>query len=315
MSVPLGGWEAQRWQVLKYGVLPSVPPRTILIPADTEPVGALQRIGGLVVETAGTGDAVLLLMHGAITFDSCRPLLHEPALSRRFRIIHYYRRGYGGSDANDPENAGMEDLAREAADVLDGLGVPRAHVLGHSIGALIALQLAMDRPDMVESLILLEPTFVSRPELGAAFQQVLGPVVEAYTSGSPELAADRMLQVIDGPSYRARLDAAFGPGWLDRASDALDMYFRSDLPAALGWTLTPGRASSIRQPALIVVGEHTREEFAAVAEDVTRWLPAATAVVIPGATHNVAACQPEATAAAIVAFMPAIGRPAPEAAG
>ena len=51
--------------------------------------------------------------------------------------------------------------------VLASLRVNRADVLGHSIGTLIAMHLALDAPELVRSLVLVEPTFASRPESGS----------------------------------------------------------------------------------------------------------------------------------------------------
>jgi pimeloyl-ACP methyl ester carboxylesterase len=55
----------------------------------------------------------------------------------------------------------VADHAADAAALLDSLGVPHAHIVGHSTGALIAAQLALDDPEAVHTLILREPTMVS----------------------------------------------------------------------------------------------------------------------------------------------------------
>ena len=57
--------------------------------------------------------------------------------------------------------------AADAAALLDHLGIRRAHVAGHSTGAIIALQLAVDRPDLVHSLALLEPLQLFSPSAAA----------------------------------------------------------------------------------------------------------------------------------------------------
>jgi len=96
-----------------------------------------------------------VLIHGALIADAFRPLLAEPALRDQYRVIHYHRRGYGGA-----HTAAAVDLARQAADcraLLHHLGVRRVHVVGHSLGGTIALRLALDAPDLVHALALLEP--------------------------------------------------------------------------------------------------------------------------------------------------------------
>jgi 3-oxoadipate enol-lactonase len=74
----------------------------------------------------------------------------QAALSRRFRVIRYDRRGFGKS-------SGSEDVSWDAADLaalLDRLGVRKAHVLGMSQGGRVALQFAHVYPERVSSLIL-----------------------------------------------------------------------------------------------------------------------------------------------------------------
>ena len=102
------------------------------------------------------------------------PLLAEPDLAHRYQLILYHRRGYGGSSCA----AGPIGIAQQAADcqaLLRSLGVERAHVVGHSYGGNVALQLALDAPDVAHSLALLEPGFMvgralkvtGRPRRGA----------------------------------------------------------------------------------------------------------------------------------------------------
>lgn len=98
-------------------------------------------------ETRGDGEAVALI-HLAPYADS---FADQPALSS-YRLIRYHRRGYAGSS----RTAGPVSLADQAADLaglLRYLDVRCAHVVGHSYGGLIALQLALDCPELVSSLV------------------------------------------------------------------------------------------------------------------------------------------------------------------
>jgi pimeloyl-ACP methyl ester carboxylesterase len=106
-------------------------------------------------EVSGTGDPVVFI-HGAFIADTFRPLLAEPSLAGHYRLILYHRRGYAGSS----RASGPVSVAQEAADcraLLRHLGMDRAHVVGHSYGGDVALQLALDTPRVVYSLALLEP--------------------------------------------------------------------------------------------------------------------------------------------------------------
>ena len=92
-------------------------------------------------EVVGSGEPMLLI-HGAHIADALQPLVTEPALER-FQRVRYHRRGLGGSTY--PADAGPTSVAEQAEDavgLLDHLGVARAHVVGHSLGGAIALELA-----------------------------------------------------------------------------------------------------------------------------------------------------------------------------
>lgn len=73
-----------------------------------------------------------------------------------FRIIRIVRAGYGSGPA-PVRHLTISDHAAHCAALLEHLGLDQAHVVGHSSGSAIGLQLALDRPDLVGSLILSEP--------------------------------------------------------------------------------------------------------------------------------------------------------------
>src|SRR5215467_4375197 len=108
-------------------------------------------------QISGTGDSIVFI-HGAFIADSFRPLLAEPALADRYKMIIYRRRGYGSLKAHfDTMPITAEQQSADCAGLLRQLGIERAHVVGHSFGGCVALQLALDAPELVRSLALLEP--------------------------------------------------------------------------------------------------------------------------------------------------------------
>jgi pimeloyl-ACP methyl ester carboxylesterase len=100
---------------------------------------------------SGAGEP-LVLIHGGessrVQYDRLRPLLGDG-----IRAIAYDQRDTGDS-VNPPSPYGMDDLAQDCAALILGLGYERAHVFGSSFGGLIALQLALSRPDVVQTLTL-----------------------------------------------------------------------------------------------------------------------------------------------------------------
>jgi aminoacrylate hydrolase len=78
-----------------------------------------------------------------------------PALTNDFRVIAYDQTGTGRSPGTLRQGYAISDMAAEVANLLDSLGVRKTHFIGHALGGLIGLQLAVDRPELVDRLILI----------------------------------------------------------------------------------------------------------------------------------------------------------------
>ncbi|HET9772884.1 MAG TPA: alpha/beta fold hydrolase, partial [Acidimicrobiia bacterium] len=102
-------------------------------------------------ETWGRGEPLLLLSGLAtdLRIWACQRLV----FGRRFRCIAVDNRGSGRSDKPEGPYT-LEQMAADAAAVLDAEGVDRAHVLGHSMGSYIAQMMAVEHPDRLRSLTL-----------------------------------------------------------------------------------------------------------------------------------------------------------------
>ena len=98
----------------------------------------------LAYEVYGSGEPVLLL-HPGFVANGFATLYADPSLAG-YRLIHYDRPGYGDSSpVTGP--IPFETQATYAVAVLEALDIPRAHVVGHSLGALVALQMAISTPE------------------------------------------------------------------------------------------------------------------------------------------------------------------------
>ena len=97
-------------------------------------------------ESRGAGEPVVLVHHGAGA-DWFKPLLDEPSLAGRHRVVRYHRPGYARSGPLVvPLTFAVEAVTFRG--LMRHLGIDRAHVVGHSASGCIALQIALDVPDL-----------------------------------------------------------------------------------------------------------------------------------------------------------------------
>ena len=261
------------------------------------------RVDGAELEYAvsGTGEPIVFI-HGAFIADTFRPLLAEPSLAGRYRLILYHRRGYAGSSHAN----GLADVARQAADcraLLRHLAVERAHVVGHSYGGCVALQLALGAPEVVGSLALLEPGLM----VGASaegYRAALARGVERYREVGAEVAVEEFLHA-RWPGYRTALERAL-PGGLAQAVADAGTWFEREVPGQLAWRFGEADARRISQPVLSVLGGDSDALWSRFGEThrlLLAWLPRAEGFVLPGTTHFPQLQDPRGLAEALAGFL------------
>jgi pimeloyl-ACP methyl ester carboxylesterase len=252
-------------------------------------------------EVLGSGEPVLLI--DMLIADCFVPLLSEPSLADGYQLIRYHKRGWVGS-THTPPPVSIEDHAADAAALLDHLGVRHAHIVGHSTGASIGAQLALDHPGKAHTLTLLEPTLVSLP-LGQAFLQSAGPVFEAYGSGDHSGAFAMFVAAASGLDWdacRALLEERI-PGVVAQTIKDADTFFGVELPSVVEWTLSAEQAAAIHRPVLSVIGAQTAPLWVEIAEFLRSSLPYIEECTIDGAGHLLQIQQPEPVARAIAEFL------------
>jgi pimeloyl-ACP methyl ester carboxylesterase len=261
------------------------------------------QLGEIELEYALCGEgAPLMLIHPGIFTDWFTPLLRESTLNSRYRLVHYHRVGCAGST----RVAGAVSLGQQAAharQLMQFLGIRRAHVVGHSSSGNIALQMALDAPDMVQSLAILEPALMSVPSVTTS-RVFVGTAVQQYRSGDKSRAVDTFLRGTCGADYGAILDRAL-PGALDRYVADADTFFEQELPALQQWAMQEDSASRITQPALAVVGGLSMETDPIWGERhqlLLDWLPNVEPFVLAGASHLLQVENPAGMAAALAEF-------------
>jgi pimeloyl-ACP methyl ester carboxylesterase len=260
------------------------------------------RVNGieLAYEVIGVGEP-LLLIHGVHIADAMRPLVDEPAL-RRFRRIRYHRRGLGES-TRPAETAPttVPEQAEDARALLDHVGVDHAHVVGHSGGAMIALELAARHPTRISSLSLLEPVLPGTPS-SAQFVEALSPLVERYAGADVAGAVHGFFALIGDSDWRETIERAV-PGAVTQAVKDAATFFESEVLGLPGWVFGPGRAAAIRCPVLSVLGTASGPLFAEGRDLLHAWFPDCRDADIAGATHLLQMEAPRVVAEAIATFV------------
>ena len=252
-------------------------------------------------EVCGGGEPVLLI--DMLIADCFVPLLPEPALADGYQLIRYHKRGWVGSTHTAPPMS-IGEHAADAAALLEHLGVRRAHVAGHSTGASIGAQLALDHPEKVHTLTLLEPTLVSLP-LGDEFLTAAAPVFEAYASGDHSGAFAMFVSAASGLGWdecRALLEERI-PGVVTQSIDDADTFFGIELPALTEWTFGPEQAAAIRRPVLSVTGAETLPLWVEIAEFLRSSLPHVEECTIDEVGHLLHIQRPEPVARGMAQFL------------
>lgn len=252
----------------------------------------------LEVEDRGTGEPVVLIPT-ALTPDQLLPLADHPAL-RTYRVIHYHRRGYGRSSPVHGSGSIYQDAA-DCEALLTALEVDRAHVVGVSYSAAVALQLAADRPRRVHTLTLVEPPPRHVPS-AEQFIAVNRELLQHYRNYGALSALGLFFTSAMGPDWKARLERHLAGGVAEVERDA-DTFFASDIPALLNWEFDEESASAISHPVLYMGGHDSGAWFAEVRDLVLAWLPHTEVTMVTGADHFVALTHPGAVADALAAFI------------
>lgn len=244
----------------------------------------------------------VVLLHGITdSWPSFAPLM--AALPPSLRVVAVSLRGHG--DAERPA-AGYrpDDFAADVAALLDALGIGRAVLVGHSMGAAVAQRFAIDYPERTSGLML----------LGCFYRYGGNPVMEAFAA---EIAD--MTDPID-PAYArdfqvGTLARPVAPGVLENAvAESLKVPIRV-WRAALAGLLADGwvpRLGAIQAPTLLGWGEHDAFVPAADQQILLDRIAGARLIVYPGGGHAFHWEEPAPVAADLADFVAALGAERPD---
>ena len=252
-------------------------------------------------EERGSGEPVLLI-HGTLIGDALAPLLDESGLSGNYRLIRYRRRGFCGNVV--PKGAGwlaISEHASDAAMLLKHLNVQPVHVVGHDLGGMIALQLALQEPRLVHTLSLIEPILMGVPSWDTTLTEV-GPAIDLFLAGDHRGAVEHFLSISSGPEVAEVLERRM-PGALAQATLDSPAFFEGEVFAISEWHLPDDIGFDISQPVLSVLGEHPIGFFAEGRTFLSDHLPQTEVLDVFNSTHLLPIENPEMLASGLAWFL------------
>lgn len=248
----------------------------------------------------GAGDPVLLLNGTGETAASFDPL--AAALQDRYRCLATDARDTGASSrATDPYTP--RDLAGDAAAIVETLGLGPCHVVGFSLGGATAMEMAIARPDLVRSLVLLSTW--ARTDRFFRDQMRNWQMVRRATIGDEHAFLTALNPWMFSPATledRERL-RAIGEQWLEEPLQEPDAFLRQTVADEQHDALD--RLHRIQAPAIVIVGEDDLCTPPRYAYQLVQGLPDARLVLIPEAGHCAIFEQPEMVHETIRGFLDA----------
>jgi aminoacrylate hydrolase len=148
------------------------------------------QIAGLHWESHGPQDGQPLILSAGLGGSGGYWLPNVPALVEAgYRVILYDHRGTGRSDRALPDVVTVDDLADDMLALIDGLGLPSAHVMGHAAGGVAGLALALKAPERIDRLVVVNGWARPDPHFVRCFDARLailhGAGAEAYLKAQP----------------------------------------------------------------------------------------------------------------------------------
>jgi len=252
---------------------------------------------GFRVEDVGAGPPLLLIMGLGASLETW--VLQRDAFAARHRVILFDNRGAGESDS-PPGPWTVPAMAADAVGLMDALGVARAHVLGVSMGGMIAQEMAIRHPSRIARMVL--AVSFARPDpvrraflLHRRWARALGadPVQESVAA-LPWLVSPR---VLNDPQRLGQIMALVA-GMPMMAADA----YGSQIDAILEHD-TLSRLHQVQAPTLVLAAAEDVLTPVALSREIAAAIPGARLQVLPHGNHAVQIEQPEAFNAAVLDFL------------
>ncbi len=231
----------------------------------------------LYYEIAGAGEA-LVLVHG-FTLDRRMWDDQFAVFAERFRVLRYDLRGFGLSALPSDQPYGHEDDLKH---LLEYLKIERAHVVALSLGGQIAVEFALQYPEMAHNLVLVD-SGLAGVAFSAEWDEITGALFETGRTQGIQAA---MQAWFTHPLFEAtRQNAAVWARVAQIVGEYSGWAFVNRDPAVSPQPPAVERLHAITNPTLVMVGERDVPDFQRVADLLVQGIPNARKAVLPGVGH------------------------------
>jgi pimeloyl-ACP methyl ester carboxylesterase len=232
-------------------------------------------------EASGAGEPLLLLHGGFGTVEDFAS--QTPELAKHFRVVAFERPGHGHT-ADNAEPFSFETMAAYTVDVIEALKLGATNLVGWSDGAIIALLVAISRPDLVKRLISVSGLFDTEAQSPEDLNWIRSLTPESFRKNMTALVKRYDKISPDGPAHFPVVFEKTKRLWLNEPNIAKE------------------ELAKISAPTMVMAGdrdaipiEHTLEMF--------RSIKRAQLCIIPGTTHFLMSQKPDIVNRAILDFL------------
>jgi 3-oxoadipate enol-lactonase len=247
-------------------------------------------------ESVGKGEPLVLIM--GLGCSSAMWFRLAPRLAKHYRVILLDNRGVGRTKTTLSLVHRVSNMAQDVVAVLDAAGEANAHVLGISMGGMIAQQLALDHPQRVRSLILaatncggVRAVLAQQPVWQLLFSKgemdahgalaAMQPYTYAANTPQSHIDEDHLVRLAHYPALRG---------------------YQAQLYGLMGWS-SYSRLHELRLPTLVLHGREDQLIPPMNGRNLTRWIHEARLVELENASHWIHSDQPEAVAGVVKKFL------------
>lgn len=249
---------------------------------------------------SGTGEP-LLLIHGV----GMNATIWQPQielLKSRYDVIAIDMLGHGESRL-PPENPVLSDYAEQVIELIDHLGLKKVSIVGHSMGALVAQEVALSAPERVRRIVSLNAVFRRPPSLARAVRERAAGLDSRGEASSVAATIARWF----GDPVPAELAEAAA-----KARDALERvdpvgYARTYRLFAHADADHADRLAELAMPALFMTGSEDANSSPVMSAAMARLAPLGRCIVLDGERHMMALASPEKVTRHIIAFLESDG--------